>query len=243
MFCEVIGEDVGDDLHRVLRRIDVGVAHHELFQNVVLNGAGQLLCRDALLFRRHDVQRHDRQDSPVHGHRDRHLVERNAIEQRAHVVDGIDGDARHAHITGHARMIAVVAAVGGKIEGNRKPFLAGRQVAPVEGIRIFRRRETGILADGPGLGDIHGRVGPAQEGGRPWPCVQEVEAFNIGQAVSLFDIDAFRRAPALATGRASCHGCGLEPDTAEIRKLAHDPASTLFTPILCCSCSSKDTTF
>ena len=34
-----VGKDVGDDPHRGRRRIDVGVAHHELFQNVVLNGA------------------------------------------------------------------------------------------------------------------------------------------------------------------------------------------------------------
>ena len=32
-------EDVADDLHRGLGRIDVGVAHHELFEDVVLDGA------------------------------------------------------------------------------------------------------------------------------------------------------------------------------------------------------------
>ena len=36
-------EDVADDLHRGLGRIDVGVAHHELFEDVVLDGPGQLL--------------------------------------------------------------------------------------------------------------------------------------------------------------------------------------------------------
>jgi hypothetical protein len=30
-------DDVGNDAHRRLRRIDVGVAHHELFQDVVLD--------------------------------------------------------------------------------------------------------------------------------------------------------------------------------------------------------------
>ena len=43
-----VGEDVRDDPHRGRGRIDVGVAHHELFQNVVLNGAGELLRRHAL---------------------------------------------------------------------------------------------------------------------------------------------------------------------------------------------------
>ena len=47
-----VGEDVGDDAHRGRRRIDVGVADHELFQDVVLDGAGELLRRHALLLRR-----------------------------------------------------------------------------------------------------------------------------------------------------------------------------------------------
>ncbi len=37
-----VGEDVGDDAHRRIGRIDVGVAHHELFEDVVLDGAGEL---------------------------------------------------------------------------------------------------------------------------------------------------------------------------------------------------------
>ena len=34
-----VGEDVGDDPHRGLRRVDVGVADHELLEDVVLDGA------------------------------------------------------------------------------------------------------------------------------------------------------------------------------------------------------------
>ena len=34
-----VGEDVRHDAHRGLGRIDVGVAHHELFEDVVLDGA------------------------------------------------------------------------------------------------------------------------------------------------------------------------------------------------------------
>ena len=37
-----VAEDVADHPHRRQRRIDVGVADHELFQNVVLNGAAEL---------------------------------------------------------------------------------------------------------------------------------------------------------------------------------------------------------
>ena len=113
-----------------------------------------------------DEQREDRQHRAVHGHRHAHLVERNAGKQRAHVVDGIDRDAGHADVAGDARMIAVIAAMGGEIEGDREALLPGREVAAVEGVGILRRGEAGILPDGPGLVDIHGRVGAAQDRAR-----------------------------------------------------------------------------
>ena len=133
----------------------------------------------ALFLGRHDVEREHRQHRAVHGHRHRHLVERDAGEQRAHVVDRIDRDAGHADIAGDARMIGVVAAMGGEIEGDREALLPGREIAPVEGVGIFRRGEAGILPDGPGLGDIHGRVGAAQIGRDAGIGVEEVEALQV----------------------------------------------------------------
>jgi hypothetical protein len=52
-----VGENVGDDAQRRFGRIDVGVAHHEFFENVVLNGACQFFGRHALLLSRDDVER------------------------------------------------------------------------------------------------------------------------------------------------------------------------------------------
>ena len=132
--------------------------------------------RHALLLARHDVQRQHRQHRAVHGHRHGHVGQRNAVEQRAHVVDGVDRHARHADVAAHARMVAVVAAVGGEIEGHREALLPGRDVAPVEGVGVLRRREPGVLADGPRLRHVHGRVGPAQIGRDAGIAVEEVEA-------------------------------------------------------------------
>ena len=171
-----VGEDVGDDAQRRPGRIDVGVAHHELFEDVVLDRAAELLRRHALLLGRDDVERHDRQHRAVHGHRHGHLVERDAGEQRAHVVDRVDRDARHADVAGDARMIAVVAAVGGEIEGDREALLAGGEVAPVEGVGILGGGEAGVLPDGPRLGHVHGRVGAAQIGRDAGKGVEEVDA-------------------------------------------------------------------
>ena len=159
-----VGENIGDDAQRWLRRIDVGVAHHEFFEDVVLDRAGEFFRRHALLLGGNHIEREHRQYGAVHGHRHRHLVERDAGEQRAHVVDRVDRHARHADIAGNARMIEVIAAVGGEIECDREALLPGGEIAPVEGVGILSRGEAGILPDRPGLGDIHRRVGAAQIG-------------------------------------------------------------------------------
>ena len=72
--------------------------------------------RHALLLGGHDVARQHRQHGAVHGHRHAHLVERNAVEQELHVLDGIDRDASLADVADDARVVAVVAAMGGEIE-------------------------------------------------------------------------------------------------------------------------------
>ena len=93
-----IGEDVGDDAHRLPGRIDIGVAHHEFLENVVLDCAREFLGHHALFLARHDIERQYRQHRAIHRHRDAHLVERDAVKERAHVEDRIDGDTRHADI-------------------------------------------------------------------------------------------------------------------------------------------------
>ena len=97
-FRGAVAENVADDVHRGPRRIDVGVADHELFQNVVLNGSAELRGRHALLFGRHDVEGHDGQHRAVHGHGNRHLAERDLVEEDLHVLDRIDGHAGLAHV-------------------------------------------------------------------------------------------------------------------------------------------------
>ena len=161
------GEDVADDLHRGLGRIDVGVPHHELFEDVVLDRAGELRRRDALLLGRDDVEREHRQHGAVHRHRDAHLVQRDAVEQLPHVQDRVDGHARHADVTDHARVVGVVAAVGGQVEGDAKPLLARGQVAPVEGVGLRRggeaRRTAGPSTAGSCTSSGRGRAGTAAD--------------------------------------------------------------------------------
>ena len=148
-FRRAISDDVADDPHARLGRVDVGVADRELFQDVVLDRAGELGARDALLLAGDDEEGHDRQHRAVHRHADRHLAERDAVEQQFHVLDAVDRDARHADVAGDARIVAVVAAVGGEVEGDAEALLPGGEVAAVEGVGFLGGREAGVLADGP----------------------------------------------------------------------------------------------
>ena len=158
-----IGEDVRDDPHRGAWRIDVGVADHELLQNVVLDRSGQRLGRHALFLGGDDEQRQNRHHRAVHRHRYRHPVERDITEQQRHVGNGIDGDPGHADIVGNQRIVGIIPAMRRQVEGNGQPHLAGGKVAPVEGVRFLGRREAGILPDCPGPRRIHGGVGAAQK--------------------------------------------------------------------------------
>lgn len=117
-----VGEDLRDDSHTRLRRVDVGVTNHELLEDVVLDRPGELLGLDALLLGGHHIEGQDRQHGAVHGHGHAHLVQRNAGEQLAHVIDGVDGHTGHADVTGDAGIVRVVATVGGRSKATDRPF-------------------------------------------------------------------------------------------------------------------------
>ena len=106
-------EDIGDDLHRRQRRIDVGVAHHELLEDVVLDGALQLVLRHALLLGGDDVESQDGQHGAIHGHGDGHLAEVYLVEEDLHVEDAVDSHAGFTDVADNALVVGVVAAVCG----------------------------------------------------------------------------------------------------------------------------------
>ena len=97
-------------------------------------------------------------------------VERDAVEEDLHVLDGVDGDAGLADIAGDARMVAVIAAMGGEIEGDGEALLAGGEGLAVEIVAFARGGEAGILPDGPGAVGIHGGADAAGEGRDAGEC-------------------------------------------------------------------------
>ena len=171
-------DDVGDDPQARRRRVDVGVADHELFEDVVLERAGELFLGHALLLGGDDVAGHHRQHRAVHRHRHAHLVERDLVEEDLHVLDGVDRDAGLADVADDTRVIAVVAAVRGEVERHREPHLSGREVGAVEGVRLLGGGEARVLADGPRSVGVHGGPHAAQEGLEPGQRVDRLRGLR-----------------------------------------------------------------
>ena len=163
-----VRENVADDPHGRRWRVDERVAHHELLEDVVLDGARQLVLRHALLLCCHDVEGQNRQHCPVHRHADAHLVERDALEETLHVLNAVDGHARLAHVTLHAFVVAVVAAVGGQVKRHAQAFLACREVPAVKRVALLGRGETRVLPQRPRPNRVHRRVRPTQVWRHAW---------------------------------------------------------------------------
>ena len=79
---------------------------------------------DALTLGRHDVEGEHHGRRGVDRHRHRNLVERDLVEQRLHVVEGVDRDPLAPDLSQRARVIGVVAHQGGHVERRREPGLA-----------------------------------------------------------------------------------------------------------------------
>ena len=100
-----VADDVGHDPHARLGRVDVGVADHELLEDVVLDGAAELVLGDALLLTRHDEAGQHREHGPVHGHRHGHLLEGDPVEEDLHVLHGVDRHPGLPDVADHAWVV------------------------------------------------------------------------------------------------------------------------------------------
>ncbi len=190
-----VANDVANDAHRGLGRVDVGVAHHELFQNVVLNRSGELVLAHALLFCRHHVAGQHGQHGAVHGHGDAHLVQRDLVEQDLHVLDRVNRHTGLAHVARHAGVVAVVATVRGQVKRHRHTLPAGRQGLAVKSVGFFGGRKTCILANRPGPHRIHGGLGPTQVGLKTGQGVRIRQVGRVCGGVQRLDGDAIGRDP------------------------------------------------
>ena len=96
------------------------------------------------------VEREQPHRRGVDRHRRVHLVERDAVEQRAHVADVGDRHADLADLADGELVVGVVAGLRRQVEGDRQAGLPLRQVAPVQRVGLGRRGVAGVGAHDPG---------------------------------------------------------------------------------------------
>ena len=171
-------EQVGRQAHRRLRRVDVVAARDVLLEHVVLRRAAQLLARHALLLADQLVQQQQARRRRVDRHRRRHLVERDAVERRAHVVDRVDRHARAPDLAQAARVVGVQAQLRRQVERHRQPRRALREQVAVALVRLLRRRVARVLAHRPRLLAVHLAVHAARV--RELARLAQVEALAAG---------------------------------------------------------------
>ncbi len=190
-----IANDITDNPHAGLRRIDIGVAHHELFQDIILDCAGELFRFYALLFRRNNIVRQNREDGAVHGHGYGHFIKRNAVKQDFHILNAVNGHTGLTDITNNPRMIRIISAMSGQVESDGKAFLAGGKVSAIESVRFFGRGKTRILTDSPGTVGIHASAHAPFKWRHARQVFSQFHPFQISGSIKRFNGDAFRGLP------------------------------------------------
>ena len=153
-----VGKDVGDDAHGLFGRIDVGAARHVLFEDIVLDRAGDFIGGYALLFSYGNVHAEQDGSGGVDGHGGGNLVQRDAVEKDFHIRQRVNGHADFTDFTETHAGVGVVAHLGRQVKGDGKPGLAGRKQIFIALVGFFGGTETGILAHGPEAAAIHGRL-------------------------------------------------------------------------------------
>ena len=164
-------------------------SHHELLEDIVLDGTSHFLEFGTLLQTSVDVESQDGQHSAVHGHRDRHFVEGDTGEKYLHVLKRADRHTSLTHIAHHAGVVGVITAVCRQVEGYGETFLSGSQVSAVESVRLLSGGESGILTDGPGAEGIHHRVRATQERRNTGCEVEVLHALEVFLGVNRFHLD------------------------------------------------------
>src|SRR6266704_2090512 len=156
-------ENVGDNAHRGAHGIDVGAAGDVFLQNVVLHGAGKLLQGGALPFGDRNVEAEQDGSCGVDGHGGGDFFERDTVEERLHIFEGVDGDANFTDFAEGERMIRIHADLRGEIEGDGEPGLSLAQKIAIALVGFDGGAEAGVLAHGPEAAAVHGGIDAAGE--------------------------------------------------------------------------------
>ena len=183
------GEQVRRQPQRRPGRVDVGAARDVLLQHIVLGGAHHLAGRHALLLGDGEVHRHEHRRGRVDRHRGAHLVQRDALEHRLHVLERVDSDADLAHLRRARRVVRVVADLRRQVERDGEAVLALREEELEPLVRFLGGAEAGVLARRPEAAAVHRRMDAAGEGvlARVADVALVVAVIAVGRGVEPLD--------------------------------------------------------
>ena len=154
-------EGVDHQAHGGRGRIDVFLLRDVFLEDVVLDGAGDLLPVGFLLFGDHQVHGPQHGGGRIDGHGGGDVLQVDAVEEDLHVLERVDGDAALADLALAHEVVGVVAHQGGQIEGDGQPGAAVGEQVLVALVGFLRRSEAGELAHGVQLAAIAGGVNAA----------------------------------------------------------------------------------
>ena len=158
-----VGKSIGDQAQRRLGREDVRPSGDVLLEHVVLDRAAELVTRYPVLFGHELVQQQQDGRRGVDRHAGGDLVERDAVEEPAHVLDRVDRHADLADLAVRDRVVRVVAHLRGQVERDRQPVGTGGEQLVVALVGLGRGAEPGVLAHRPRPAGVHRRVHAAGE--------------------------------------------------------------------------------
>ncbi len=110
------------------------------------------------------VEQQQHRGRRVDRHRGGDFVERDAVEQRGHILQAVDRHADLADLALGARVVRVEPELRRQVEGHREAGLAFLQQIAVAPVALARRGEAGVLAHRPQPAAIHRRVDAAGVG-------------------------------------------------------------------------------
>jgi len=181
-------ENVGDDAHRGAHGIDVRAAGDVFLQNVVLHGAGKFLEAGALPFRNCHIETEQGCGGGVDGHGGRDFFQGDAVEERLHVFERVNGDADFADFAEGEGVVGVHTDLRGQVEGDGETGLALAQEVAIALVGFDGGAEAGVLAHGPQAAAVHGGIDAAGEGIFPGEADR---CFRLGVNNGVGSVDAF----------------------------------------------------
>ena len=153
-----VGKDIRHQPQRGPGRIDVSSPGDVLLEDVVLYRAGETAGIGALPLGHRHVESQQDGGGSVDGHRGGNFLQWDALEERLHILQRIDGHAHFSHFAERFGSVGVVPKLGGQVESNRQTGLALLEQVAKAAVGLSGGGVAGVLPHGPQAAAIHGGV-------------------------------------------------------------------------------------